>query len=369
MPVDAFAETLTVNLGDRSYPIQIGENLLQNLLPIIGAQGNFSRLFVITDSNVVPLLPTFLRSPCSDNNMSLWSHVIPAGEASKCSEQVQRGWDFLAEHQAGRDSAVVAIGGGVVGDLAGFVAATYSRGIALIQVPTTLLAQVDSSVGGKVGINLRQGKNLVGAFWQPRLVVADLKMVQSLPDREIAAGLAEVVKYGLIADADFFSFLEMNIASIRSLQSQALGHVVQRSCQIKADVVGDDERELTGRRAILNYGHTFAHALEATLGYGKILHGEAVAIGMDCAARLARRRGLIDSTLVERQRQLLQSFGLPTQIPMPAPSAERMLKAMQHDKKVSAGQLRFVLPVELGLVKLVSDIPQDDILAILEERG
>ena len=251
-------------------------------------------------------------------------------------------WDKLLELGADRKTVIVAVGGGVVGDLAGFVAATFARGLPFVQVPTTLLAQVDSSVGGKVGINLPGGKNMVGAFWQPAGVLIDTAVLATLPEREYRAGLAEVVKYGVILDADFFAYLEDHVDLLAARDTDVLEHVVTRSCRLKADVVEQDEREETGRRSVLNYGHTFCHALETVTGYGEYLHGEAVAIGMLCASRLAERLGRVDASFTERQHALLAALGLPVEFP--DVDQDAILAAMSHDKKVEHGQLRFVLP-------------------------
>jgi 3-dehydroquinate synthase len=279
-------------------------------------------------------------------------------------------WRELLELGADRKTVVVALGGGVVGDLAGFVAATYARGLGLLQIPTTLLAQVDSSVGGKVGINLPDAKNMVGAFWQPIGVLIDIDTLATLPRREYVSGLAEVVKYGVILDADFFGELETNAAAISARQSDMLARVVARCCRLKADVVEADERETgCGRpelnRAVLNYGHTFAHALETTSGYGRWLHGEAVSIGMMCAARLARRLGRVDDRFVGRQRELLMALGLPVETP--DSDAELLLAAMARDKKSEHGQLRFVLPERLGKVELVGGVSPDDVRSALRD--
>ena len=254
----------------------------------------------------------------------------------------------------------------MVGDLAGFAAATYARGLPFVQVPTTLLAQVDSSVGGKVGINLPGAKNMVGAFWQPRGVLIDVDVLGTLPPREYRAGLAEVIKYGMILDARFFAYLEQHVEAIHAHDSAVLTEIVTRCCQLKADVVEKDERETTGLRAVLNYGHTFAHAFEAAAGYGEILHGEAVAIGMAAAARLAHRMGRIDGALVDRQYALIDSLGLDQQVP--DHSVDELLRLMYRDKKVDQGKLRFILPDRMGHVELVSEVRPDDILAVLEQE-
>jgi 3-dehydroquinate synthase len=261
----------------------------------------------------------------------------------------------MSRIKADRKSMVIAVGGGVVGDLAGFIAATYARGLTFVQIPTTLLAQVDSSVGGKVGINLPAAKNIVGAFWQPAGVLIDLDCLRTLPQREYVSGLAEVVKYGVSLDQDFFDFLEKNKAGLLARDPQVLEHVVARSCQLKASIVEQDEREQTGRRAVLNYGHTFCHAIETTTGYDRFLHGEAVAIGMVCAAGLAQRLGRFSVEASRRQTALLEALQLPTRAS--GLDVEQMLAAMQHDKKAEYGQLRFVLPTQLGQADVVGGIP------------
>jgi 3-dehydroquinate synthase len=263
-------------------------------------------------------------------------------------------WENLFDLGTDRKSVVVAVGGGVIGDLAGFVAATFARGIGFIQVPTTLLAQVDSSVGGKVGINLPGAKNMVGAFWQPLGVLIDTDVLNTLPEREYRAGLAEVVKYGVILDADFFAYLEDHVDQLNARDAEVLQQVAARSCQLKAAVVAADERETTGLRAVLNYGHTFCHAIEAVTGYGEYLHGEAVAIGMLCASRLAESLGRIDTEVTRRQLDLLTSLGLPSSVP--DVDHDRLLEAMQRDKKVEHGKLRFVLPSRMGHVELAADV-------------
>ncbi len=269
----------------------------------------------------------------------------------------------IAGAGADRKTLLVAVGGGVVGDLAGFVAATYARGISFAQVPTTLLAQVDSSVGGKVGVNLPQAKNMVGAFWQPAAVLVDTQTLQTLPEREYRSGLAEVVKYGVIMDAEFFAKLESETEELVHRQHDVLQTVIARCCRLKADVVEADEREETGRRAILNYGHTFAHAFEAVAGYGQLLHGEAVSIGMMCAARLAERLRMVDSEFVLRQRALLIALSLP--VATPELDQDKLIDAMGYDKKAAHGKLRFVLPTELGTVKMVECVDLNDVRAAL----
>jgi 3-dehydroquinate synthase len=354
--------TIRVALGERSYDIEIGRGNLAAAGEFVGRRLRVSRAVVITDSQV--------RSPHAERVAELLAAsgkaasvlAVPAGEASKSVAEAERLWTELARLKADRKTVIVAVGGGVVGDLAGFVAATYARGLAFVQIPTTLLAQVDSSVGGKVGINLPAAKNIVGAFWQPVGVLIDIDVLSTLPEREYRSGLAEVVKYGMILDAAFFELLEARADAILA-RGDVLEQVIARCCRLKADVVERDERELTGLRAVLNYGHTFAHAIETVAGYGQFLHGEAVAIGMMSAARLAALLGRIDQKLVDRQRELLTRLGLPTSAK--GLDAEALLDAMQRDKKAEHGKLRFVLPTRLGHVELVEDVDSTKVRSVL----
>jgi len=291
--------------------------------------------------------------------------VVPAGERSKSIAAAETLWNEFAARAVDRRTHVVAVGGGVIGDLAGFVAATFARGLPVWHVPTTLVAQVDSAIGGKTGINLAAAKNLVGSFWQPRGVFADTKTLETLPDREFTSGLAEVVKYGMILDAAFFAWLEANADALVARENQAVAHAVERSAAIKAEVVSRDEFETTGLRAALNYGHTFAHAYETLSGYGTLLHGEAVAIGMCRAARLACLQGLISEEIVDRQRQLLIHLRLPTTAPIGLGSAAELLAVMARDKKSLGGRLRFVLPSAIGRVGLVEDVPEPLVRSVL----
>jgi len=318
---------------------------------------------IITDANVDELYAEPVASALAEHGCEVDLLIVDSGEQSKSIDVAIELWERMLDEGTDRKSTVVAVGGSVVGDLAGFVAATFARGLAFVQVPTSLLAQVDSSVGGKVGINLPGAKNMIGAFWQPRGVLLDVNVLQSLPEREFSAGMAEVVKYGVIQDAEFFAYLERHIDAINSRDPAVLTHIVQRCCRLKADVVEKDEREETGLRAILNYGHTFCHAFEAATGYEELLHGEGVAIGMLCASRLAERLSRVDAAFTARQRELLESFGLPTAVP--EISHEELIELMYHDKKVERGQLRFVLPARLGLVEVVRDVSTDDIRAAL----
>jgi 3-dehydroquinate synthase len=289
--------------------------------------------------------------------------VLLPGENQKSLEQARALYDLLVEAHADRNTLVVAVGGGVIGDLAGFVAATYARGLPWLVVPTTLLAMVDSSVGGKVGVNHPQAKNLIGAFHQPAGVWIDTGTLSTLPEREYRSGLAEAVKYGVILDAGFFAWLETNSEAILRREPVVISHLVTRCCELKAGVVEQDEQERTGLRMILNYGHTFAHAFETVAGYGAWLHGEAVAAGMVCASRLAERRRLIDKDVTDRQRQLLERFGLPTKTgPWPA---EALLRVMTSDKKNLNGRLRFILPRRIGEVAAFDDVPEDEVRQVL----
>jgi 3-dehydroquinate synthase len=315
---------------------------------------------IVTDSNVAVAHLPGLMSALEKRLPRVHSITIPAGEESKSVELLWRLWEQLGEFGADRQTVIVALGGGVAGDLAGFAAATWMRGVPLVQIPTTLLAQVDSSVGGKTGINLPSGKNLVGVFWQPRLVVIDPEVLSTLPRREYVAGLAEVVKYAMVFDAGFMAWLETNITSILSRDANVLVELIASCCRFKAAVVEADERDQSGRRALLNYGHTFGHALEAVAGYGTILHGEAVAIGMICAAWLAVETGLLNAADLLRQRALLKAFLLP---PMPDRlPAEQLIAAMKRDKKCEGGLPKLVLPTAVGAARLV-EWPGDGLVA------
>jgi 3-dehydroquinate synthase len=354
--------TVEVVLAERGYTIEIGTGNLTGAGRFVSERAAASHVALITDDNVVERH----ARPVAES-LSLHADVdilsIEPGETAKSIETANVLWQKLLDIGADRKTLVVAVGGGVVGDLAGFIAATFARGLPFVQIPTTLLAQVDSSVGGKVGINLPGAKNMVGAFWQPRGVLIDTAVLATLPEREYRAGLAEVVKYGVILDEEFFAYLENHVAEIRARQDEVLRHIVARSCQLKANVVSADEREETGLRAVLNYGHTFCHAFETLTGYGQLLHGEAVAIGMTCAARLAERLGRIDAGFTRRQQELLLALGLPTQAPPLEPG--EVISVMARDKKAAGGQLRFVLPTRLGHVELVGNVPEADVRAAL----
>ena len=367
--------TVQVYLGPRSYEVSIVTEQLTATARYIerwrdgreNLRTGPGRALLVTDRNAArPHAATVGRS-LADAGWTCRQAVLDPGEQTKRLEVAGSLYDELVELGADRQTIVIAVGGGVIGDLAGFVAATYARGIPFVQIPTTLLAQVDSSVGGKVGVNHPRAKNLIGAFHQPLGVVADTETLETLPDREYRSGLAEVIKYGVILDQEFFAWLEANVEGLNRRDPAVLRNVIARSCRLKADVVEQDEYETTGLRAVLNYGHTFAHAFEALCGYGELLHGEAVAIGMVCASRLAERRGLIDAETTRRQQALVSAVGLPVALPPDARLAPAdLLACMRLDKKAVAGRLRFVLPTGLGEVRLFDDIPEGDVRAILE---
>ena len=356
-------QKVEVALADRSYSIQIGEGALSQLAPSVIHSLQATHVLVVADA-AVHVWSRQVVTACESMGLRVQFLEVPSGETSKSVEMLHTLWQQFQAAGADRATVVIAVGGGVVGDLAGFAAATYARGLRFVQVPTTLLAMVDSSVGGKTGINLATAKNMVGSFWQPMGVVIELKTLETLPQQEYISGLAEVVKYGVIMDAEFFAFLESQVPKILDRDSRVLTSIVARCCELKAKVVAADERETTGLRAILNYGHTFGHAFENLLGYGEILHGEAVSIGMDCAARLAAKLGRVTDDMVQRQRKLLVALGLP--IDMPKLAVEDVVVTMQRDKKVAHGKLRFVLPDRLGHVSLVGDVDPNAVLEILE---
>jgi 3-dehydroquinate synthase len=358
-------EIVRVELAERSYDIRIGDGNLPDAGSFLLEQGRATHAVVLTDSNVEDPHGHAVAESLSAQEINVDMIVVEPGEPTKSVEAAATLWDTILDMGADRRSVVVAVGGGVVGDLAGFIAATFARGVRFFQVPTSLLAQVDSSVGGKVGINLPKAKNMVGAFLQPIGVLIDTRTLDTLDGREYRAGLAEVVKYGVILDAAFFGQLEAEIGRLNAGDHDLLRDVIAQCCRLKADVVRQDERETSGLRAMLNYGHTFGHAFEALAGYGEVLHGEGVSIGMLCASRLAERLGRIDSEVTERQEKLLVTLGLPTEVPNIDP--DLILKTMMHDKKVEHGRLRFVLPSRLGHVELVGDVDPKDVLASLRK--
>lgn len=350
--------TVNVQLAERSYAIHIGRGLLNELPERIASRFHKPGHAVIIFDQGVAAYSRHASQGLVDAGWRVSPISIPSGESSKSVDQIAKLWQEMLEQKTDRGSLVIAIGGGVVGDLAGFAAASFARGIPLVQIPTTLLSQVDSSVGGKTGINLPGAKNIVGAFWQPSMVIIDSETLDSLPRREYVSGLAEVAKYGVILMPELFEYLEQNAALAIGKDSEVVRHLVAESCRAKAAVVQEDERETSGRRAILNYGHTFAHAIESVAGYGKLLHGEAVAIGMHMAALLAQRLGRLEASAVERQQKLLTALDLPTSLS--SADAKQMWDVMQHDKKVQHGKLRFILPTRIGHVELVEGVSAED---------
>lgn len=353
-----------INLGPRSYDIAINEG---------GGVGAYltsrlagRRAYVVADANVADHANLLFRT-LTDAGFVCRTSTIPAGEASKSLATAATLYDRLCDMAADRQTAVIAVGGGVIGDLVGYVAATYHRGLPWIVVPTSLLAMVDSAIGGKVGVNLPQGKNLVGAFHQPASVWIDTNVLATLPAVEYRNGLAEVVKYGVILDAEFFTWLEQNVAAVNERDPEAVRHLVTSCCQRKAQVVEHDEREETGTRMVLNYGHTFAHAFESVSDYA-MRHGEAVASGMICASHMAARRGMISSDVIQRQVNLLHQFGLPVAPPRPL-RMDEWLNAMKRDKKAVGGKIRFVLPQRIGSVEVVNYATDDEVRLAIERSS
>jgi 3-dehydroquinate synthase len=354
--------TLQVDLGDRGYPIVIGRTLLST--DLLGRYIAGNRVAIVTNTTVAPLYLDRVCEVLARTGKQVVTIVLPDGEEEKNWSSLMRVFDVLLAEKCDRKTTLVALGGGVIGDLTGFAAATYMRGVPFIQLPTTLLAQVDSSVGGKTGINHPLGKNMIGAFYQPQAVLADTSTLDTLPPRELSAGLAEVIKHGAIIDAPFFDWIESNIGALVGRDAAALAYAIQRSCEIKAEVVRQDERE-GGLRAILNFGHTFGHAIEAGLGYGEWLHGEAVGCGMVMAADLSQRLGFIDAKTSMRIADLVRAAGLP--VTAPDLGTERWLELMQVDKKNEGGQIKFILLKPLG-APVIMPVPQEALLATLKAR-
>jgi 3-dehydroquinate synthase len=357
-----------VQLEKRSYVIKVGGDLLSRLGAECARLKLGQRCAVITDQEVGKHYTKTVLKSLSVSGFESVLVTVPAGEKSKCIAVAEKCYDQLAAHRLERKSFIIALGGGVIGDLAGFVAATYLRGIPFVQVPTTLLAQVDSSVGGKTGVNLRAGKNLVGAFYQPRLVLCDLDTLKTLPKREYISGLAEVIKYGVIYDAILFAQLERNLPKLLQRDVPTLRTIIARCCEIKADVVGQDETE-GGLRAILNFGHTIGHAIENSSGYGKLLHGEAISIGQTAAAKLSHKILGLPSGDVARIEKLFVRAGLPVKIKLDSARRKKFFGAMKLDKKVSAGEIKFVLAGKIGKVVWDQRVPEKLIQQTLDEIG
>lgn len=361
-------ETLQVDLQERSYPIIFGAGNLKYLGEAMAAHQplqQVKRVFVITNERVGPLYGNIVLESLQQAGFVPFYYQLPDGEEYKSLESADKLYTAAIEQGLDRQSAVVALGGGVVGDLAGFVAATYLRGVFLIQVPTTLLAQVDSSVGGKVAVNHSLGKNMIGSFYQPQLVLIDVRVLNTLDHCEVRAGLAEVIKYGVIQDSDFFSYLEEHLEQILALEQDVLSYIIKKSCGIKAAIVTEDERE-TGVRALLNFGHTIGHAIEALTSYRLYRHGEAVAVGMAAAAQIAVGRGLLQEEDKNRLEKLLNRAGLPTTASLPAAD---IINILPRDKKARGGRPHFVLPLALGKADLFEDVERDEIRAALDECG
>lgn len=355
-------KSLHIDLQDRSYPILIEEDLIRQIPQYLPQDLSPSLAVIVTNTTVAPLYGESLKVALGGRFEKILFHVLPDGEQFKTLSVWESILSGLLENHADRHAVIFALGGGVVGDMAGFAAASFMRGIPFIQVPTTLLAQVDSSVGGKTGINHELGKNMIGAFYQPRAVFCDLQVLKTLPSREISAGIAEIIKYGPIYDTAFLDWVDANVEALLALEPGALAHAVFRSCQIKAEVVGQDEKE-SGLRAILNFGHTFGHAIEAGLGYGQWLHGEAVGCGMIMASELSCRMGLVPSSFVDRMRDICRRAGLPIQ--GPRLGIDRYLELMQIDKKSVGGQIKFVLIDGVGRAS-VRSAPDELVRASIE---
>ncbi|HVK54113.1 MAG TPA: 3-dehydroquinate synthase [Burkholderiales bacterium] len=356
-------QTVDVSLADRSYPIHIGSDLLSRidlLLPHLVRP----KAAIVTNTTVAPLYLEGVVTRLRSEGIETISVILPDGEQYKTWQTLNLIFDALLANHCERSTTLIALGGGVVGDMTGFAAATYQRGMPFIQIPTTLLAQVDSSVGGKTAVNHPLGKNMIGAFYQPKLVIADTTSLVSLPDRELSAGIAEIIKYGLIRDLPFLEWLEANMEALIQRDATALEYAIARSCINKAEVVTADERE-SGERAILNFGHTFGHAIEAALGFGAWLHGEAVAVGMLLATDLSIRLGLMPSGATERVANLLRRAKLP--VTMPAISADQFISLMAHDKKVDAGKIRFVLLGKIGQAFLSDRVPENILRDVLTQ--
>jgi shikimate kinase/3-dehydroquinate synthase len=360
-----------VETETQSYPVFVGYGLLDRLGEKMKKAALSGTATVISDENVFSLYGSKVEGILKDADFAVISFVVPPGEKTKSMDYAIKIYDFLVEHRAERYDIIIALGGGMVGDLAGFVAATFLRGMPWMQVPTSLVAMVDASIGGKVGVNHPEGKNLIGAFYQPNMVLADCQTLTTLPERELTSGWAEVIKHGMILDAEFIQFLESNVNKLANLEPELLTRAIARSAAIKAQVVNQDEKEREGKRTILNYGHTIAHGLEAATQYKRFLHGEAVAIGMMGAAKLSQRLGLLPSAAVERQQALLKKFGLPTSLHVKRSNLKldlaEVTRAMELDKKMKGKAIRWVLLQDIGKVIIRSDLPQRDVLAVLQE--
>lgn len=358
-------QTVKVELAERGYPIHIGNGLL-NQAELIRPHLMSTSVAIITNATVGKHYQQRLLATLEVLGAKPIVITLPDGEAYKNAESLQLIYDALLQNRCDRKTTLIALGGGVIGDMCGYAAATYLRGVPFIQIPTTLLSQVDSSVGGKTGINHPMGKNMIGAFYQPKLVLADIATLNTLPDRELSAGLAEVIKYGLLGDEKFFVWLETNIEKLLVRDYDALTYAITRSCEMKAEIVAADERE-SGQRALLNLGHTFGHAIEATMGYGNWLHGEAVAVGMLLAAQLSAQLKFIDDEIVERLRKLLVRAHLP--VKPPHIELEQFIKVMKLDKKTEADKIRFILIKNIGRAFISADVSESNLTELLSNAN
>ncbi|MDW7673907.1 MAG: 3-dehydroquinate synthase [Bacillota bacterium] len=347
---------MSVDLGDRSYPIIMGWDILNEFGRYFKQTLKANKVMLVSNAEVFKLYGQQVTNSLLDENIAVTTLLVPDGEEAKSLDQLARAYDCCCQAKLDRKSAVIALGGGIVGDFAGFVAATFMRGMGFVQVPTTLLAQVDSSVGGKVGINLPQGKNLVGAFYQPEFVYMDLKTLKSLPERELKTGLAEIIKYGVIDGEDLFKYLEEKIGELLELEAEVLMTTVAKSCEIKSNIVSLDEKE-SGIRAVLNFGHTIGHAIEALTGFQQYRHGEAVAIGMRYAGLVALEYDYWSIEEQSRLESLIKKVGLPTNLPPTEP--EKIVAAMELDKKNTSGQLTMILPKKIGQLEIIADVSRE----------
>ena len=359
-------ERIKVALEERGYDIIICSDCIKDTGNHLKDIGLRDKICIVTNPKINKLYGRKITESLKKAGFLPLTIMIPDGERYKNLKTVSDIYDKLISYKIERSSSLIALGGGVIGDITGFAAATFLRGIPYIQVPTTLLAQVDSSVGGKTGVDHKKGKNLIGAFYQPRVVLIDTNSLQSLPKREFLAGMGEVVKYGVIADEDFLNYLEENLSDILALKKEKLLYIIKRSCEIKARIVEEDEKEVTGKRAILNFGHTFGHAIETITGYKKYKHGEAVAIGMVMAAKFAFQMSICDVHVYLRIKRLLNRIGLPTEIQKL--NSKEALKIMELDKKVSEGKIRFILPKRIGEVITLSDWTTEDLKKVIENK-
>lgn len=356
--------TINVNLPESSYEIEIAPSTLDKLGEYMSKLKLGRKVLIVSNPTVFELYGARVVNSLEANNYQVFTCILPDGESYKNLDSIKEIYDACVEHRLERSSTLVALGGGVIGDMTGFAAATYLRGINFVQAPTTLLAMVDSSIGGKTGVNHPKGKNLIGAFYQPQFVLIDPEVLQTLPEREFRAGMAEVIKYGVIWDAEFFAQMEASthLDSIKTISPELLETIIKLSCQAKADVVGQDERE-AGLRAILNYGHTIGHAVESLTGYTEVIHGEAVGIGMVAAGEMAAELGMWTKAETERQNHLIAKAGLLTHLPKV--NIDEIITAIQIDKKVRDGKVRFILPTQIGKVKITDEVPTNTIRSVL----